>query len=80
MDLAPAYAEVDCQTLAYTGQRYNYANEAFEPADHLYAGRIWYLGIHPVMRGIKKGDKYIYFEYIQTAEYRTQEETKCLYS
>lgn len=77
--LAPAYAEVNCHTGGYTGYRYNYANEAFEPKDALKQGKVWYKNIVPVMRGIQKGDKFIRFEYITTAE-RKQSETKCIYT
>jgi hypothetical protein len=64
--LAPAYAEVNCNTGGYTGWRYRFANEAFEPDAALYSGKVWYKGAYPVNR----------IPHEITAEYRTK--TNCL--
>ena len=66
--IAPAYAEVDCNTGNYTGYRYNYANEAFEPSDALDTGSVWYKGTFPINRYLKE----------ISAEYRPQSKTKCI--
>ncbi len=66
--IAPAYAEVDCNTGRYTGYRYNYANEAFEPKDALFSGDVWYKGTYPINRHPKG----------KSADYRPQSKTKCI--